>query len=271
MDTLTQYRYSLPAFGGGARGDSLRAWSVEVQNAEHIYGTGSEVVAQIESSQPLALSDYIQSINMWESSVVVLLLLALYCYQLFRYSAIIKHCFRALFSISDSLELFENQPLVVTTFFRFSRYFFSLSLAVAISVLCYDVRWEDMGFNLFYFILVLCVGLFIGSMFKIALRRLISIYDPSPYRWGNLRRIVAYNKAMGSVVLTPVVIVFSSSLAFKDLLLWSIVALMGYHFIRIKLLFNVQGFSFMQSMLYLCAVEIAPFVVLWGIVRHFIF
>lgn len=256
-------------FGSGIEGDSLRAWSVEMNSAEYIYGSGSEVVAQIESTQNLPLFDYIQGIATWEFSVVLLLLLGLYCYQLFRYGVIIKHCFRSLFSVGGALELFENQPLEFTHFFKFSRYLSLFSLAVGLSVLYYDIEWQGVGFNLFYFILVLCGALLVGSLLKIALRRLISLYDPISGRWVNLSRIITYNNAMCSVIFTPIVILLSSSVPFEPLLFWAIVVLVVYHFIRIKLLFNLQGFSFLQSILYLCAVEIAPFVFLWGVVSRF--
>lgn len=248
-DTIkTATWYNVPAPSDSAANLGVRVWS-DVE----IFGPVSQKI----SSQPIAQFSN-QTIE-WQGAIIIVSLLSLYCYVLFRYRVEIRASLKAAFSLEDTLFIFENLTLDFARFLRFAQLIVVCSLAVMISA--FIDRWQQLW----------VVGALIASIWFIlqlssAGSYIVSKFDYNNERWQSIRSITKLNDAIISIAICPVVLILGTT-QYLWVAIAAFAALVLYHFFRLLKYFKLSGFSTLQWILYLCAVETIPFTLLWGATR----
>lgn len=189
--------------------------------------------------------------------MVIITILALYCYILFRYRNEIRVSFKAALSLEDTLFIFENLTLDFDRFLRFSVVLIYMCIAVLVC------RFVDAWQQLWLWAAVVA-GLFVSGFLSVALRKISSKFDTQIGHWVDISSISRLNCAISAIVLTPSVLLLvpTNSYAFLAGVVCAILAL--YHWLSLLKYFRVAGFSILQWILYLCAVEALPFGLLAG-------
>ncbi len=206
----------------------------------------------------------------FDLGLLLLLLFGVYVVFLSLFFREIRVCIKSFLSVSDSLMFYENTTVGFTRFRFFSKYFFLFLFSVSFYVFVLDAfsveRFSGLSFwCLFGILSVLCYGVCLLSSGFMAL---IGLFDYVPSRWLVILRVTDFDRTF-SVVFLPLFLVLYGLFSFVWLLFFCmIVCFYFYHILRLLYIFRVNRFSFLQSILYLCAVEIAPLALLLGMVSR---
>lgn len=251
-DTLTFY-YVLPS------ADSTSVWGAQAVDAGQIYGPISAFSGRVAEQAPAWSEMFGVSIS-WQSGVMLLVLLLMFCYAVYRFTGLARVSFKSVFSSSETITLFENSTLEFSYFIHYGRWMFLLSTAIAAD----GIFLRGAGMN-FINVAVIIGVVFVASTIGSWLIGILSFFDYDAARWKDLRSIRKIDRTISAYILALPVIAFSYSSSMHIALAVIVGAVLVAHFIRILIFFHWRGFSFLQSFLYLCAVEIAPFALLWGV------
>lgn len=254
-DTLTLY-YTLPA------ADSAAGWGVQAASATEIYGPVSSLSGDVTTSTVALVADQKVSVS-WQSGAVLLLVLSLFCYGVYRFGALARAGFKSLLSIDDTVMLFENSTLEFNYFITYGRFLFLLSMAVIV-----DGLFSANGVGSVIVVGGVVVALMVGSVISALIGRALSWFDYNDQRWVQLRSIKKIDRALTGLIFALPSIAFSYAEGVQVIVIVLIAVVVVFHFVRLIIFFRQRGFSFLQSFLYLCAVEIAPFAFLWGVVSR---
>ncbi len=199
-------------------------------------------------------------------SIIVLVIMVLYCYMIYRYSSVMRISLKNIVSLSSTVGIFS---LAKKEFLRY------VSLGELISVVCLSAvlakYTPSVGeySELYYFVgaFLLCG---VVRMWGVVWQRIFSNFDYRAERWRDLRNLTRFDLAILSVVVAPLVVVSLPVGMDSNFVLAGGAVAYLYHFLRIVGYFKSVRFSFLQSFLYLCAVEMVPITLLWGVVTRII-
>ncbi len=274
-DSVVEAADSLPSLLGGIElasggqflSDSLtvgvESLATTICSAEEIYGSGSTLSAEI-LNHISPLNSYTSGLVSWEFGLFSLLALVVYCLVLSRYRDTIEALFRSSLRINDTLTLYSSQYVEFRNFIKIGVMLWYSILSIALATLIYRYMSEDL--HIYNIILYCSSFLLISSLWTMALRKGLSYFDYNIIRWVSINKISLFNKSLSAIIFTPIFIIFSLTEQTHTFILYAIVLLTIYHFLRIIIYFKFSGFSFLQSFLYICSVEMLPFALAWGVV-----
>lgn len=223
--------------------------SLEVTSIEMPYGSG---LLNIEVDSLL--------------SVMVLVIMVLYCYMLYRYSSIMRISAKNIVSISSTVAVFSLAKKEFLRYVSLGELICMVSLSAVLSKYSEGI----VGFNELYSFVVAFLLCGVVRMWGVVWQRLFSNFDYRAERWRDLRNLTRFDFAILSVVVAPLVVVSLPVGMDSSFVLIGGAVVYLYHFLRIVGYFKSVRFSFLQSFLYLCAVEIVPIALLWGVATHII-
>lgn len=251
VDTLSQY-YSLPS------ADSLAHWGQAAASPAELFGPISSFSGEVVTDV-VAINNGLALNISWENGTAMLILLMLFCFAVYRFANVARASFKAVFSTSDARSLFESSTVEFTRYIRYGFVMFMLSVAIMVDGMTDDVGGDFLQIVGLFFVMI------VASLISGAVVRLVGYFDHNAARWAELRAIRKLDRTVGAYFFAVPVIIFSYSSS-MHIVLWIMVCVaIGIYFFRLLLFFIRRGFSFLQWILYLCAVEIAPFALLWGI------
>ncbi len=234
---------------------------------EQLFGENSMLDLTLNGGDSLALADVFGRIMQWETTLIILLLFALYSILLYRYSALFAPIFKIIFSIGRTNALLQNQSIDESRFLRYTKVLLIFTLSIALASVCHFMPQFEQ-FDIFIVLSAILLFIVSSSIISLVLRKITALFDYNKSRWELISNLVKFDRAIIVVFFAPIVMVCAFSEFFVKPLIFVCLVLYFYHFMRIILIFKEQGFSFLQSILYICAVEIAPVVLLWGIVSR---
>lgn len=234
--------------------DSVVHWQTCASSADQVFGHVSYVS---HVAQGVAY-DGRETIG-WQGSTVIIILLALYCYMLFRHHREIRVSLKAAFSLDDTLFVFENLTLEFSRFLRLVRLLLVMSVAVMLCSLGNQLTL--VAFAISAFVVWLVVNL--SSLF----RGIVSRFDYQIDRWVSIGSVTRLNLSIIALIFCPVVVLVMIFGIYAVVSLSALIVLWIYHWGRLFRFFTLSGFSNVQWFLYLCAVEIIPFSLIVGIAR----
>lgn len=227
--------------------DSVVHWQTPVRSADQIFGHTSYVsyVPQVGIAQGG------REIVGWQGSTAIIILLALYCYILFRHRIEIRVSLKAAFSLEDTLFVFENLTLEFSRFLRLGRLLLVISIALMLCSLGDRLTLVVLAATAFAVWLVISIS----SLF----RSVVSHFDYQIDRWVSIGSVTRLNLSIIALVFCPVVLLVITFKSYTLVSLAVLIVLWIYHWCRLFRFFTLAGFSNLQWFLYLCAVEIIPF------------
>lgn len=198
-------------------------------------------------------------------SIVVLIVVVLYCFILYRYSGIMQLSLKNVVSLGGVQQMFISAKKEFLRFVSFGE----LLCIVSISALL--VKYVHFGgLNFLVLFAGIFLSLYVVRLWGIFWQRIFSYFDYRGQRWSEIRNLTRFDFAILSIVSTPLVVVLLPLGSAGYLELIGLVVAYLYHFLRIVVYFKSLRFSFLQSFLYLCAVEIVPIALLWGVLARII-
>ncbi len=255
--------------------DSLRAFTIEHHHEPQLdsFAVGSQAIFGYESSlvpfdaptdSVLSYIDAVKATVPWGSTLMVLILLAIYCGTFYRYSAMVRWSIKSAFSIKDTLMLFESQSLDYLRFLRLTNIVWTVTVSSCLSMLLHPYLPSKLSvFIIFGGVMVIVSLLELWTrVFRLALSKL----DYNSLRWSRLEQMVRYHKSLLTMVLGLPIVFLSLLPHTREIVLYTILICCIYYIIRFFLYFKLSGFSFLQSFFYLCIVEVAPILVVVSIV-----
>ncbi len=234
-----------------------------------LFGKSSRLV--IEEIEPtyITLRQTLEPPHSWEFNVLMLSLILSIGYFIYRYHNVIIQLLGALFVAKPSMQNIEDLPVEYTQFFVKSKLLLILAPSV-VATLSIAESYPTLSLGVLPLFLIITSGVVLIYFTKKYLRLLISKFDYMPQRWhtlsfskGKILSILSLIFAISATLIT----LFSIS---KTILLAVAIILSLYYCIKIILTFIAFRFSFFQAILYLCAFEIAPYLIVWGIVSKLI-
>lgn len=233
-----------------------------VCSSAEMFGAESFVDGSVNSDGALSSFEYLANTNP-TLSIVILTILVAWCYMLFRYGRILSWSLKNLVSVSGALFMFTTTSMEFIRFIRMGIFINMLCTGAAISG--FTAEGEAI---LWVFLCAVAAPLFV-RIWALMWQGILKKFDFKASRWRDIRNLSNFDTALLSTVLAaPVIVILPiPGSMFFVICLFAVGYL--YHILRIVYYFKSSKFSFLQSILYLCAVEITPVALVWGTVVYF--
>lgn len=206
----------------------------------------------------------------WVLPTASVIILAIYCWLIYRYAKPIKISLKAFISIEYTFFIFENLTKELKRFFNYAMLTMVISIALLITVATNELgSVKDTTHTLLLFT-ALGVYIYISFVLQYVLRWLVSLFDSSPERMTMIHSLTRLNLSTIAIVFCPVMIVLCNidhSTSIIMALGCFAIAIIT-HWIRLFKYFKLTGFSILQWFLYLCTLEAVPYTVIYGIIQH---
>ncbi len=242
--------------------DSLASQGFE----DSLFGTSSQFVASAQS-HPTSIAEQLGWVQMWESSLLILIILFFCLYGFYRYGNDLRWSVRNFISLRASVAMIDSASL---DFSKYVSYSGKLSVAIfSLYATGYIYLATEMSIN---FLLLYALSIVVVSVCVLAshgLNRLLSLFDYAPQRWQTIRAVCAYDSAVGAYFLALPISALYILPGAQSIALGILLSYYAIHVIRIILLNFSLKFSFLQSILYICAVELGPISIAWALIKHF--
>lgn len=232
--------------------------------AGQIFGQESQLIASSVDSGVISLRNIIDTPTTLQENLIVFFLLLTLGYVTIRYWSVILQLISQLFTSKNILPADENQPIEHLSFFRVSKLLFLLVPTVVLSFLFGDLYSVDMGLLLVFGMTFVVVSVVYFLKFFIA--KLLSKFDYNPERWRVLALVRNKTLALLSLLFALIVMLFTLFTVNHTVLFIFSAILLIYYIFKIIFIFSALRFSLFQSILYLCAFETAPYLVMWGLI-----
>lgn len=191
----------------------------------------------------------------WQTSVVMVVLICLYCYILYRFRRDMMSCLKNIGNVEDTLTLMEGQGADFVYFLRST-----LALAV-LGGSALIMAWLEIQLPLtesYYLFGVAMVGFAAVVLYRrVAFWTMQWLSDDK----GIFREISFINNidiAFIAVFYTPLAVIIGVSGRLFELGMVVLAGVLLYHFLTLYKYFIMRSFSKLQLILYLCTVEILP-------------
>ncbi len=235
--------------------------SARVCGADELFGASSSLDGSVIDSS-IQLLDFNSSVNL-TLSLIVLTIIVSYCYTMYRYGDMLRWSAKNLLSVSGAIFMFSSPTMNFTRFIRVGVWLNILCTAAVVSF--FLVQGEDMLLLVFGGIFL---SLWVLRLWEVTLQRVFAAFDYKKERWRDINNLSKFNTALGASLFAMPIILLLPMKSMVSVVAFLVLSMYIYNFFRIVYYFIAVRFSFLQSFLYLCAVEIVPFVLLWGIISR---
>lgn len=232
--------------------------------ASQLFGDNSQFVATRVEIDVLSFRNIFDTPTSIEENILSLVMILSVGYIFYRYHSVILQLISTLFKSKSILPKSENLPVEYLSYIKFSRFFSLLAPSAVLALIFSKLDILDLTV-LGLFGAILC-GFLVVFYLKSLLIFLLSKFDCQPERWSLFSLLRSKTLALLALLFSLLVTIFSLFTINNLLLLILGILLLGYYSLKIILIFIALRFSFFQSILYLCAFEIAPYLVLWGLI-----
>lgn len=212
----------------------------------------------VEPKDPITINVDSQQ---WHVATLVVVVMCIYCYVLFRFIRPIRLIFKNSFAIGSTLAIIENPSRDFNKFLSISRFMalFALSITVMTAVMK-NVKLTP-EYNIVVF-LVAVVLLALINLIRGIIRQSAGKITQTSQFFEYIGAIESFNIALISVIITPLAIALPFWEPIFKVTVYTLSGTYLYHIIRLYAFIKGKKFSFMQWFLYLCGVELAPLCVI---------
>ncbi len=238
-----------------------------VFNAQsNIFGANSEFSAHfLERTTPILES--LGWTPSWQYTIIVMCFIVLLLVLFYRYSSSIRLLLSNFISVPATQSMLESATVEFNDFLRYSRLLSFLGLSLVLTGIFYHI--VSTAESLFYILMVVSIGVLISFTLSVGVRKFITLFDYSRGRLSAISSVYSLDVLVFSLFFALPIFAFLS-VPIAQLALILLLSLFYFlHIVKIFYIFRQQRFSFLQTFLYLCTVEIAPFTLSWGIMTEY--
>lgn len=199
--------------------------------------------------------------DQWHVATLVVVVMCIYCYVLFRFIRPIRLIFKNSFSIGSTLAIIENPSRDFNKFLSISRFMALFALSIPVMTAVMNNANLPSKFKIVIFLSAIIL-LALLNLFRTIIRKSAGKLTQTPQFFEYISIIESFNIALISVIITPLAVTLPFWEPIFKVTIYTLVGAYLYHLIRLYAFIRGKKFSFMQWFLYLCGVELAPLCVI---------